>query len=101
MDLRLDIELIKTPNPENEMLTDYRLKFDNLEGDEPSKIFFVSSIGRQGGMRLAGAKGRKLKQKDGQTIVSVLLYISILGHDLDQWAHVNLDTGEITLIPAE
>lgn len=101
MDLRLDIELIKTPNPENEMQIDYYLKFDNLEGDEPTKIFFVSSIGQQGGMRLAGAKGRKLKKTGGQTIVAVLLYISILGHDLDQWAYVNLDTNEITLIPAE
>jgi len=44
-----------------------------------------------GGMRMLKSL---VQERDDRTIVSVYLEVSIMGHDLDQWAHYDLETGE-------
>jgi hypothetical protein len=45
---------------------------------------------KQGGMTLVN---HEVSQQGRQRILSVFFYINILGHDLDQWLHFDLDTG--------
>lgn len=43
-----------------------------------------------GGMTLVNYE---ISSRDAQQILSTFFYINIMGHDLDQWLHFDLETG--------
>ena len=59
------------------------------EDDEERRID-VATI-KNGGMTLVNYE---VSQRGSQRIISAFFYINIMGHDLDQWIHFDLATGE-------
>jgi hypothetical protein len=54
-------------------------------------VIFVADLGRMG--RGIGLKRWKVTEKGALRVLSAFLEISILGHELDQWRHYDLATG--------
>lgn len=58
---------------------------------EVEKRFYLARI-REGSMTLVQHEIRA--GENGRRILSALFYVSVLGHDLDQWIHFDLESGE-------
>jgi hypothetical protein len=83
------------------MTTKARLEWENVAkytnqytllvrgDDEVERRIEVARI-TQGGMTLVNYE---VSQRGEQQVLSAFFYINIMGHDLDQWLHFDLETG--------
>lgn len=86
------VSLIKTPTDKGEPYDIYHLKVIEKSGKLPEKMILVAELKRFGG-GFSLIKW-KLNWNDDRPIISVYLEANIMGHELDQWAHYDWETGE-------
>jgi hypothetical protein len=86
----LRVRLQETKSSNAGPYSSYHLVIEDIETDE-KKVVFVADLERMGGG--ISLKQWKVTKKGTLTVLSAFLEISILGHDLDQWRHYDLATG--------
>jgi hypothetical protein len=88
----LQVSLLKTPTEHGEPYNRYDLAVKDLSAKWPDKIIPIANLSKMGGgIRL---ETWELNWNGDKPVISVYLQVSILGHDLDQWAHYDWQTGE-------
>lgn len=88
----MKISFVETHTERGLVYNIYHLKVEGLPDGQPEKLILVADLREMGGgMRMLKSL---VHQPDGRTIISVYLEVSIMGHDLDQWVHYDLETGE-------
>lgn len=65
--------------------------FNLIVSGDVERTFYLARI-KNGGMTLVNYE--MSKNGDGHDVLSAFFYVNIMGHDLDQWIHFDLATGE-------
>ncbi|GAB4488392.1 MAG: hypothetical protein Fur0016_00790 [Anaerolineales bacterium] len=65
--------------------------FSLVVSGDSEQTFYLARI-KNGGMTLVNYEINK--NGDGHDVLSAFLYVNIMGHDLDQWIHFDLETGQ-------
>ena len=86
----MQVRLFSTPSAQGDAYRTYKLKV--IEDDDTEREIFVADLSKMGGG--ISLERWKVKTKNGRRVLSVYLEVSIMGHDLDQWKHYDLDTDE-------
>jgi hypothetical protein len=63
--------------------------FNLILSGEVEKTFYLAQI-KNGGMTLVNYE---FSQNEEQEILSAFFYVNIMGHDLDEWMHFDVETG--------
>lgn len=76
---------------ERAKIADRTWTFNLILSGDIEKAFYLARI-KNGGMTLVNYE---ISQNgNGQDVLSAFFYVNIMGHDLDQWIHFDLATGE-------
>ncbi len=76
---------------EREKVADHTWTFNLILSGDAEKTFYLARI-KNGGMTLVNYEISR--NRNGHDILSAFFYVNIMGHDLDQWIHFDLTTGE-------
>jgi hypothetical protein len=88
----LKVYLKVTPTEQKNPYGVYHLEVKDLSGKWPDKVIPIVDLGRIGGG--ITLEEWKLNWNGDRPVISVYLQVSMMGHDLDQWAHYDWETGE-------
>lgn len=86
------VYLVETENERGRPYSKYELLISDISGERPDRLIEIADLSKMGG-------GLHLSQweinwKDDKPIISLYFVMSSMGHDLDQWAHYDWETGE-------
>jgi hypothetical protein len=70
---------------------DYILEIEGWPDETSVRHITIASRIRGGGF---GLERRAIEQQEGRDVIRVYLSANLLGHDVDQWATYDLETGE-------
>lgn len=76
---------------ERTKVADRTWTFNLLVSGDIERAFYLARI-KNGGMTLVNYEISR--DSGGRNILSAFFYVNIMGHDLDQWIHFDLATGE-------
>ncbi len=76
---------------ERTKVADRAWTFNLLVSGEVERTFYLARI-KNGSMTLVNYEVSK--NSDGHDVLSAFFYVNIMGHDLDQWIHFDLATGD-------
>lgn len=88
----ITVKLVKTESEEGHPYYIYHLLVDNVKDDDLAKQIPVADFRRMGGG--VGLEKWYLQKRGERKILSAYLWISAMGHDLDQWRHYDFETGQ-------
>lgn len=74
-----------------EKVADHAWTFNLILSGDVERTFYLARI-KNGGMTLVNYEISQ--NENGHDILSAFFYVNIMGHDLDQWIHFDLTTGE-------
>ncbi len=75
---------------ERTKVADHTWNFNLIVSGEVERTFYLARI-KNGSMTLVNYE---LSQNGKRPVLSAFFYVNIMGHDLDQWIHFDLETGE-------
>jgi len=75
---------------ERTKVAEHTWNFNLIVSGEVERTFYLARI-KNGSMTLVNYE---LNQDGQRRVLSAFFYVNIMGHDLDQWIHFNLETGE-------
>lgn len=75
---------------ERTKVADRTWTFNLIVSGEVERTFYLARI-KNGSMTLVNYE---INQNGKQQILSAFFYVNIMGHDLDEWMHFDLETGE-------
>lgn len=76
---------------ERTKVADRTWTFNLLLSGDVERTFYLARI-KNGSMTLVNYEVSK--NSEGHAVLSAFFYVNIMGHDLDQWIHFDLTTGE-------
>jgi hypothetical protein len=88
----LQVKLTERETELGQAYSHYYLEIHDPTGKYPTQNILIADLRRMGG-GIALDTWEEVKY-EGVDYLSLYLELSILGHDLDQWVHYNLLTGE-------
>lgn len=86
------ITLIETPSEEGRAYSKYEILVRDTSGQQPDHLIEIVELKGVGGG--IGLSHWEINWHNNKPVISLYLIVSMMGHDLDQWAHYDWETGE-------